>query len=165
MGLRSWMQRRMSRFDGREEIPALTGAAQGFLSREEPREPTLGEFDSASYPEDLADRLRRRAQVTEQLLALELSTAEDRIAAIPRLRELLREYPHPLLYEALINAYLDAGRWDDARGAIHSARARRQDCERSPFPEIRSETDRLREWSAEDVEAVRREREGEVSSR
>ena len=158
MGLRTWMQRRMSRFDGREEIPPL---AQALLSKDPPAHRSLGEYDAGTYPEDLAERLRRRTRVTEALLQLELSTAQDRVAAIPRLRELLRDYPHPLLYEALINAYLDAGRWDEARGAVHAARARRQDCERSPFPEIRLETDRLREWSLDDVEAVRREREGE----
>jgi hypothetical protein len=165
MGLRKWMHRRMSKFDGQPEIPPVTGVAQGFLSREAPREPTLGEYDSDSYPEPLAERLRRRALVTEALLQLDLTTADDRVAAIPRLQALLRDYPHPLLYEALINAYLDAGRWDDARGAIHAARDRRRSCERSPFPEIRAETDRLREWSTDEVDEVRRERETRADRR
>jgi hypothetical protein len=64
------------------------------------------------------------------------------------------------VYEALINAYVDEGRWEEARGVAFAARERRRECARSPFPEIRMETERLREWSPEEVDALRAEREG-----
>jgi hypothetical protein len=160
MGLRDWVQRRMANYDGGAEIPALTSVAHAWLSTEAPREHALGEYDAESYPTELTELLRRRAEVSEALLETELSTADGRVSAIPRLQSLLRIYPHPLVYEALILAYADAGRWDEARGVSYAARDRRRECEKSPFPELRMETDRLRIWTAEDIEELRKEREG-----
>ena len=55
------------------------------------------------------------------------------------------------------HAYVDAGRYDEARGVAFAARERRQECARSPYPEIRSETDSLRAWDTDDIDALRRE--------
>ena len=154
----------MGNFDGAAELPRHASAMHALFGDDEPRAPTLGEFDAESYPDDLADLLRRRAQVLAALLDLDLSAAESRRQAIPALQALLRQYPHPLLYEALIHGYVDAGRWDEARGLTFAARNRRAECERSHFPEIRSELDHLRPWTAEDVDELRHEREASAAN-
>ena len=105
------------------------------------------------------EQLRRRAEVTDEVLAMDFTTAVARREAIPQLQQLLKRYPHPVVYEALIHAYADSGRWDEARGVAFAARERRLEVERSRFPEIRSEIDRLKAWSPEDVDEMRRERE------
>jgi hypothetical protein len=91
---------------------------------------------------------------------MDLTTRTSRVDAIPRLQQMLRTYPHPLAYETLIHAYVDAGRWDEARGAAFAARERRTQVSRSPYSEIRAEIDRLKEWSPEEVDLLRQEREG-----
>src|SRR5690606_8421434 len=108
---------------------------------------------------ELAEILRKREEVAAELLGLRLTEREARAAAIPRLHELLRRYPHPLAYEALIHAYLDAERFDEARGVAFAARERRAECERSPYPEIRMEVEGLRAWTPEEVDELREERE------
>ena len=87
----------------------------------------------------------------------DVADEKARIESIPRLRELLRVYPHPLVYEMLIQSYMDADRFDEAKGVAFAARERRQECARSPYPEIRAETDRLREWKQEEIEELRAE--------
>ena len=107
----------------------------------------------------MRDALCRREEVAEELREMDLYTREARNAAIPRLREMLRTYPHPLVYETMIQAYVEAERWDEARGAAFAARERRSQVARSPFSEIRSETARLTGWTPEEIEELRRERE------
>jgi hypothetical protein len=139
--------------EGRD-MPPGSALVNTLLGRETPRVQTLGEYDSRTFPPDLLELLTRRARVARELLAmdLELVDPDARIRAIPKLRELLRVYPHPLVYETLINAYLDDGRFDEAKGAVFAARQRRFDCLRSEFPEIRAEVADLREWSPEAID-------------
>jgi hypothetical protein len=158
MGLREWMQRRMAQYDGRAELPAHASLMHAWFT-DEPRRPAPGaEYGAEGLPAELAAQLERREQVTAALLEMDLASADARVEAIPRLRELLRVYPHPVAYEALILAYGEADRWDEARGVAFAARDRRRECARSPFPELRMETDRLRDWTPEDVDELRRER-------
>jgi hypothetical protein len=153
MGLREWMQRRMAVYDGRAELPAHASLMHRWFTDDRAAAPAAG-----PPPPALVDQLRRREEVSAALFELDLATAAGRVAALPQLRELLRLYPHPVVYEALILSYADAGLWDEARGVAYAARDRRRECERSPYPEVQMETDRLREWTAADVEELRRER-------
>ncbi len=159
MSIREWLKQRITERAGQGE------GNDSFLARlvfgkEEPRQHALGEYDTRSYPPELIDQLRRRAEVTDEVMEMDFTTAQARRDAIPRLQALLHKYPHPVLYEALIHAYADSGRWDEARGVAYAARERRLECSRSPYPEIRSEIDRLKEWSPADVDEMRLEREG-----
>lgn len=129
------------------------------LGRDEPRTRALGEYDAGTFPADLADLLRRREEVAAQLRRVDVADRQARIAAIPRLQKLLRTYPHPLAYELLIHAYVDAGRFDEAKGVAFAARERRAECARSAYPEIRVETERLREWTSEEIDEMREEQE------
>jgi hypothetical protein len=158
MGLRDWMQRRMAQYDGRAELPAHARLMHAWFTEDRPRPAGEGGFGADGFPAELADTLLRREQVTAELLQMELTTAAGRIEAIPRLQQLLQRYPHPVVYDALILGYADAGRWDHARGVAFAARDRRRECAGSPYAEIRAETDRLRDWTAEDVDELRRER-------
>lgn len=141
------------------DLPPSGALVNTALGREKERQRSLGEYDETSYPKELAELLRRRAEVSSELLGVDVTDREARIAAVPRLRELLRTYPHPLAYELLISAYVDMGRFDEAKGVAFAARERRQACLRSEHPEIRAEVDRLREWSAEELDEMRREHE------
>lgn len=161
MSIREWLKQRITDSAGHGD----GAGSESFLNRlvfgkEEPRQRALGEFDTRSYPPELVDLLRRRAEVTDEVMEMDFTTAQARRDAIPRLQHLLHRYPHPVLYEALIHAYADSGRWDEARGVAYAARERRLECSRSPYPEIRSEIDRLKEWSPADVDEMRAERGG-----
>jgi hypothetical protein len=116
------------------------------LGREGPAPRYLGEYDSTSYPNELRELLARREEVAREVLALGATDPESRVASIPALHALLLRYPHPLIYEILINASLDAGRADEARGLAFAARQRRIECMASDYPEIRAEVDWVREW-------------------
>ena len=158
MSIREWLKQRITDNAGH-------GDSDSFLNRlvfgkETPQQRSLGEYDKRSYPPELVDLLRRRAEVTDEVMEMDFTTAQARRDAIPELQRLLHKYPHPVLYEALIHAYADSGRWDEARGVAYAARERRLECSRSTYPEIRSEIDRLKEWSPADVDEMRREREG-----
>ena len=74
--------------------------------------------------------------MASELLKIDIADPDARVAAIPRLKELLRRYPHPLAYETLIHAYVDAGRYDEAKGVAFAARERRNECARSSHPEM-----------------------------
>jgi hypothetical protein len=158
MSLRRWVREQMlgSEPEGNDSPPrgSLGNNASG-REREQPR--SLGEYDALTYPVELAEVLRRRAEVARDFMRLDVTDPAGRMAAIPRLKELLGRYPHPLVYESLIHAFVDAERYDEARGVAFAARERRHECARSPHPEIRSETDGLREWKPEDVDALREE--------
>ncbi|HEX8212388.1 MAG TPA: hypothetical protein VF584_19590 [Longimicrobium sp.] len=159
MSIREWLKQRITHSAGSGE------GTDSFLNRlvfgkETPQQRSLGEYDKRSYPPELVDLLRRRAEVTDEVMEMDFTTAQARRDAIPELQRLLHKYPHPVLYEALIHAYADSGRWDEARGVAYAARERRLECSRSTYPEIRSEIDRLKEWSPADVDEMRREREG-----
>jgi len=132
------------------------------VGRDEAAPHALGEYTADTYPAEVAERLRRRAAVAAELRAMDLATRDGRAQAVSRLKELLREYPHPLAYEALIVAYVDQCRWEEARGVAFAGRERRWEVEHSPFPEIRAEVDRLKRWTPEDVEELRREAIGEL---
>ena len=121
---------------------------------------SLGEYDSKNYPAELRELLSRREEVSRELLRLNVTNKKARTEAIPHLRELLRKYPHPLVYETLIHAYLDNGRFDEAKGVAFAAKQRRQECARSDYPEIRAETESLSEWTADEIDEMRRERGG-----
>lgn len=142
MGIRDWMKSRSG--EGGE------GAGRH----------ALGEYDARTYPDDVIDLLRRRQEVADELLQMNVTDSQARQEAIPRLRELLRVYPHALIYETLIQAYLDAGRYDEAKGVAFAACERRRECERSELPELRAEVAFLREWSTEEVDRIREERTG-----
>jgi hypothetical protein len=117
----------------------------------------LGEYDAASYPRDLVALLGRRQEVAEQLLRIDVADPEKRVEAIPHLRTLLRTYPHPLAYELLLNAYLDDGRFDEAKGVAFAAQARRKECEASEHPEVRDEVEHLSAWTPEAIDRLRTE--------
>ena len=164
MGIRQRLRKRiLERYAG-EELPRLASLLVSLLGREErPTRRSLGQYDAKSYPGELAGIVRRREEVAEALRAMDLTSAEARREAIPELQALLQKYPHPLAYETLLMAYVDAGRWDEARGVAFAARERRVQCSYSPHPEVRAEIDRLREWTDADVDALRAEREAALA--
>lgn len=158
MGLRHWFRERMLGDDSEgDDGPPNSVLLNTLLGREEERIHSLGDYDSGSYPTNLRELLARRSEVAQELLGLGITEPAKRVAAIPRLRALLRTYPHPLVYETLILAYVDAGRFDEAKGAAFAAKQRRAECSRSEYPEIRAEIENLREWSPEDIEELRME--------
>ncbi|HEX8695437.1 MAG TPA: hypothetical protein VF746_23695 [Longimicrobium sp.] len=162
MGLRQWMRQQIrERADG-DELPGGASFLYSALGDKDEAPHALGEFTAETYPADLAGLLRRREAVTAELMRLDLASRAGRREAIPRLQELLRQYPHPLAYEALIVAYVDEGRWDEARGAAFAARERRTECEHSPWPEIRGECGSLKAWAPEEIDLMRAEREGRI---
>jgi hypothetical protein len=161
MGIRSWMREQLLGDEERgDDVPPSGAFVNSALGRERPRAHALGEYDQSSYPGDLAELLRRRTEVSSELIRVDVTDREARIAAIPRLRELLRIYPHPLAYELLIHAYVDVGRFDEAKGVAFAARQRRLECERSEHPEIRAEVDGVHAWTPEEIDELRLEREG-----
>lgn len=143
-----------------EDTPPHGSIINAIFGREPPTLHALGEYDHKTYPGELEELLRRRAEVAHELMEMELTSRKARIDAIPRLQALLRTYPHPMAYETLIHAYVDAARWDEARGAAFAARERRTQVARSPYVEIRCEIDRLNEWTPEEIDLIRAEREG-----
>ena len=155
MSLRRWMREHLlgANSEGGDVPPggSLVGSA---LGRDQERMRPLGEYDSTSYPQELAETLRRREEALRALMRLNVTEPGQRAGAVPELKELLRIYPHPLIYEALIHGYVEAGRPDEARGVAFAARERRNECARSPHPEIRAEIHSLQEWTAEDVAAL-----------
>lgn len=161
MGIRQWIRQQIRERAGEGgEIPAGASFLYGLAEDEVDTVHALGEFTALTYPQQLAELLRRRGDVTAELMTMGLGSKDGRRAAIPRLQELLHQYPHPLAYDALILAYVDQGRWDDARGTAFAARERRQECELSPWPEIRTECAALKGWTPEDVDLIREEHEG-----
>ena len=156
MSLRRWFKEKMLGDDaGGNDVPPGSSLVNTFLGREEERVRSLGEYSAANYPSDLRTQLTRREQVTSELLTMNILGRQGRIEAIPRLRELLATYPHLLVYETLINAYLDAGRYDEAKGLAFAARQRRQECIRSQHPEIRGEVEGIHEWTADEIDEYR----------
>ena len=163
MGLRAWIRKRMAEtVDDEGESPSVASLVYSVLGKDEEPHHALGEFTAESYPSQLANVLRRRQDVAAELMRIGIGNPAARREAIPRLQELLRKYPHPLAYEALILAYAEQKRWDEARGVAFAARERRREVEHSPFPEIRSEVARLKAWAPEDVDDLRREALGEL---
>jgi hypothetical protein len=163
MALRQWIRKRMADHTTPSgDTPPVAALVYSIVGRDEEMQHALGEFTADTFPAALAEQLRRRNRVAAALRGMSLGTAADRQANIPRLIELLRDYPHPMAYEALVLAYVDQRRWDDARGVAFAARERRWEVEHSPHPEIRSEVDRLKAWEPEDVEDLRREALGEL---
>lgn len=159
--LRQWFRERMLGDEvAGEDLPPHKALLATLLGRDAERVPSLGEYDSRSYPSELRELLERRAEVADELLRLEITDRTRRVESIPRLRELLGKYPHPLAYETLIHAYVDAGRYDEARGVAFAARQRRNECASSPHPEIRAEIESLQEWSPEDIDELQKERGG-----
>lgn len=164
MGIRYWLKKRIGdAVDDDGNLPVHLSILHSIFGRDEPTPRALGDHDQKTYPRELQELLRRRDDVAQALMEMDLTSRQERIAAIPRLRELLRTYPHPLAYETLINAYVDDGRWDEARGAAFAARERRVEVMRSPYSEIRAEVDRLNEWTPEEVDALRQEREARAA--
>lgn len=158
MGIGSWLKRQLGGAESGSDVPPGSSLLDSALGREPQRSPALGEFDSRSYPQDLAELLRRREMVTSEVLSMNVTDRQARIDALPRLRELLRDYPLPLVYELLIHAYVDSGRLDEARGVAFAAQARREECVRSEHPEIRSEIDHLKSWTPAEVDRLEAER-------
>jgi hypothetical protein len=158
MGLRRWFRNQMLGSDASgDDIPPNASLLNAMLGKDQERVRSLGEYDSKSYPPELADLIRRRAEVSAELLKIDVASPEARVESIPRLQQLLRRYPHPLVYEMLLHAYLDAGRFDEAKGVAFAARERRQECARSPYPEIRAETERLHAWDPQEIDDLRAE--------
>jgi hypothetical protein len=164
MGIRHWLKRQMVGGDAGGDVPPGTSLMDTLFGRTREQRRSLGEYDAASYPRELRDTLDRRQEVADRILEMDITDPEARVEAIPTLRRLLRTYPHPLVYETLIHAYVEDGRFDEAKGLAWAARARREECMKSEHPEIRSEVDHLQVWSPEDVEAIRQERGGASSS-
>jgi pentatricopeptide repeat protein len=156
MGLRHWFRERMLGNDpGGDDVPPGSAIMNTLLGREGERHRSLGEYDSSSYPADLREQLARRAEVAQELLRIDIASPPERVSAIPELRTLLRKYPHPLVYETLIHACLDAGRFDEAKGVVFAARQRRLECIGSEHPEIRAEVASLREWDVQEIDELR----------
>lgn len=162
MGLREWIRKRMAEAAEEGDSAPVAALVYSVVGKDEEPVHALGEYTAATYPAALAGALRRRNDVAAELRMMNLSTEEGRRENLPRLIELLKTYPHPLAYDALTLAYVDQRRWDEAKGVAFAARERRWEVEHSPWPEIRSEIDRLRAWSPEDVEELRREALGEL---
>lgn len=158
MGVRQWLKSRLGTEEG--DLPPGSSLMDAVLGRghDAERVRSLGEYDADSYPAELAELLRRRQEVTDELLTVDIADPQARAAAIPRFQSMLHRYPHPLVYEALIHAYLDAGRPGEAKGVAFAARQRREECSRSPYPEVRAETDRLNEWTTDEVDELWRSR-------
>lgn len=155
MSIRRWFRSRLLGKDAEgDDVPPSSALVGTLLGREEPRVRSLGDYDADSFPAELADLIRRREEVAAELRQVDVADRSARIAAIPRLQELLRKYPHPLAYELLIHAYVDAERYDQAKGMAFAARERRVECARSPYPEIRAEIDRLREWTPAEIDEI-----------
>lgn len=159
MGLRYWLKKRLA---GEEtgDVPPGSSILDTFLGRHPDHPRALGEYDAESYPADVVELLRRRQRVADELLTIDVADPAARQEAIPRLKELLRVYPHALAYEMLIRAYLDAGRWEEARGVAFAAKERRLECARSELPELRAEIDFLHEWDPEEIDQLKQERAG-----
>ncbi len=156
MGVRQWMKQRLAADSG-EDMPPGSSLLNVLLGKEAQPVHSLGEYTAQTYPQELTELVRRRQQVADELLAMDITRPDARVAAVPRLQKLLQTYPHPLVYESLIHAYADAGRYDEAKGVAFAARERRIECSRSPYPEIRSEVDFLHEWDPADVDKLREE--------
>jgi pentatricopeptide repeat protein len=145
MSIREWLKQRITHSAGSGE------GTDSFLNRlvfgkETPQQRSLASTTSARIrPSWWTSPPPRRGD--DEVMEMDFTTAQARRDAIPELQRLLHKYPHPVLYEALIHAYADSGRWDEARGVAYAARERRLECSRSTYPEIRSEIDRLKEWS------------------
>jgi pentatricopeptide repeat protein len=156
MGLRHWFRERMLKGDSEgDDVPPGSALMNTLLGRDVERHRSLGDYDSTNYPANLRALLTRRAEVAQDLLQLDIADAGARAAAIPKLRELLRRYPHPLVYETLIHACLDSGRFDEAKGVVFAARQRRIECLSSEYPEIRAEVESLREWDIDEIDELR----------
>ncbi|MDP9348465.1 MAG: hypothetical protein M3P24_04880 [Gemmatimonadota bacterium] len=160
MGIRQWVKRQLAVEEAGEDVPPGGSLLDAFLGRGPVPSHALGEYTAETYPQDVTELLRRRQQVMDELLRMNLTDRQTRQEAIPRLKELLRVYPHALAYEALIHAYLDGGRWDEAKGVAFAAHERRAECARSNLPELRAEIDFLHDWSPEEIDRLREEREG-----
>ncbi|HEX7239866.1 MAG TPA: hypothetical protein VF263_06345 [Longimicrobiaceae bacterium] len=158
MGIRYWLKRRMDGEDGGRDLPPNASLMDAIFGRDAPQTHALGEYSADTYPADVVELLRRRQQVADELVAIDITDPQARRDAIPRLRELLRVYPHALAYEMLIQAYIDSARWDEAKGVAFAAHERRLECIRSPLPEVRMEIQFLNEWTQEEVDRVREER-------
>lgn len=167
MGIRHWIRKRSAEQaeDGEDDNAPRGSIINAIFGREPPTLHALGEYDAETYPGELQDLLRRREDVAEELREMDLTTRQSRMDAVPRLKEMLRTYPHPLAYETLIHAYVDAGKWDEARGAAFAARERRTQVSRSPYSEIRCEIDRLKEWTPEEVDLLRQEQEERAAAK
>ena len=137
MGLRNWIRTRMADTTEHDDASPVKALVYSIVGRDEETPHALGEYTASTFPAELADQLRRRAQVAAALRTMDLGSRDGRAEAVARLKELLRAYPHPLAYEALVLAYVDQCRWDEARGVAFAARERRWEVEHSPFPEIR----------------------------
>ncbi|MDR0787204.1 MAG: hypothetical protein LBG44_05005 [Gemmatimonadota bacterium] len=155
MSLRRWFRDLLLMDDdsGGADVPPGSALMEALFGDDRPPPHHLGEYNSRDYPSDLRELLARRDEVASELLSLRAFDPESRIAAVPALHALLLRYPHPLVYETLINASLDAGRLDEARGLAFAARQRHLECSQSDHPEIRAEVDWMREWDAEDFAA------------
>ena len=162
MGLRSWIRTRMADTQDHSDPSPVKALVYSIVGRDGETPHALGEYTADTYPAEVAEQLRRRGEVAAALRTMDLASRDGRAQAVSRLKELLRVYPHPLAYEALVLAYVDQCRWDEARGVAFAARERRWEVEHSPFPEIRAEVDRLKRWTPEDVEELRREAVGEL---
>jgi hypothetical protein len=159
MSIRRWFREWMLGHDAEgDDVPPSSALLNTLLGREDERVRSLGEYSAESYPTDLRELLSRRAEVAQELLGMGITERSKRVEAIPRVRELLRKYPHPLAYETLIHAYLDTGRFDEAKGVAFAARQRRLECAASEHPEIRAEIDSLREWSSQEIDELKEER-------
>lgn len=160
MALRDFIRRRMAQAAEEGAGAPVASLLHSVLGPGEQPAHALGEYTAATYPTELAELLRRREQVAQELLATDLTSAQARRQAEPRLLEMLKVYPHPMAYEALLLAYVDQARWEEAAGVAFAARERRWEVEHSPHPEIRAEVGPLKACSPEDVEAMRLERQG-----
>ena len=159
MSLRKWLKDKiLGDGVGGDDLPPRPSLMNSALGREEERTRSLGEYTAGNYPSDLKDLLERRIAVTEELLTMNVMEKAGRIAAIPRLKEMLSIYPHLLVYETLINAYLDTERYDEAKGLVFAAGQRRKECLRSDQPEIRGEVEGIHEWTADEIEEYRNQK-------
>ena len=156
MSIRQWFRSQLLGPDQetQDSGPPVRAFVESLFSRGPERVHAMGEYTSETYPGEIRELVARRQDVTDELLSIDIGDKQARIEAIPKLQQLLRKYPHPLVYETLIHAYVDAGRVEEAKGVAFAARDRRREVEKSAHPEIRAEIESLREWTARDVEEL-----------
>ena len=158
MVLRRWFREQMLGDDAEgDDVPPRRALVGTVLGRQGDRLPTLGEYDSSTFPAELREQLERREEVARALHRIDATDPTSRVAAIPQLQRMLRRYPHPLVYETLIHAYLDAGRYEEAKGVAFATKQRRAECAESPHPEVQAEISTLRAWDPEDIDALEAE--------
>ncbi|HEU0298464.1 MAG TPA: hypothetical protein VFR37_03400, partial [Longimicrobium sp.] len=91
MGIRHWIRKRMAEeAEEGEDAPPHGSIINAIFGREPPTLHALGEYDHETYPDEMEEMLRRRQDVAQALLEMDLTSRQARVEAIPQLQGLLR---------------------------------------------------------------------------